>query len=314
MPLLRYLSQYRLGDMLELLRNEGREPLPCPVRLEGKTVVISGATSGIGLECARLFAGLGADLVLVNRDQAKSERLAEELKRDCGRAPHSIIADSASLESVRRGAGSLLALERPIDVLIHNAGTYCTRRILTADGNEMVFQVNHLAPFLITWVLKDRLKADGRARIIHVNSEGHRFALNGLRLDDLDWGRRPYGGLRGYGAAKTAQLLVMIKWKEFFEGSGVTINAMHPGNVRTSIGEANGAFYRLKKSIFILPMAKDPSVSARALHYLAASPDLDGLSGRFFNLTTLEKPAPHALDREAAEALWDKSLELCGLR
>lgn len=310
---LRYLPRYRLRDMADLLRNEKRDPEVCAADLAGKTAVITGATSGIGLETARLFARLGADLVLCNRSAERSGLLEEELRRDYGCRVRTIIADFSSLASTKSCARALLELERPLDLIIHNSGVYFTRRTFTADGIEMVFQVNHLSSFCLNYLLMDRLLRENRARIVLVNSEGHRFALGGVHLEDLEWRRHRYGGLKSYGAAKTAQLLAMQGFAERFAGTAVTINAMHPGNVRTHIGENNGRLYRFLKERLVLPSARDPGISARALHYLAASEALGGISGRFFNLTAMEKPAPHAADPAMAGPVWAKSVELCGL-
>ncbi|MBN2351345.1 MAG: SDR family NAD(P)-dependent oxidoreductase [Spirochaetales bacterium] len=313
MGLFRYLLQYSVRDMAEFLRNEKKPPAQCGGDLQGKTVVISGATSGIGLETARLFASRGANLVCLNRDPVKSERLENELENRYGRRPRTIPVDFGSLKRTKECARRLLELSEPMDVLIHNSGVYHTRRRFSADGLEIVFQVNHLSHFCLNYLLKERLRGENRARILYVNSEGHRFALAGVHLDDLDWNRRRYTGLKSYGAAKTAQLLTMMKFAEYFSGSTVTVNAMHPGNVKSALGENNGRFYRWLKRRLILASAGDPAVSAAALLYLSVSADVERDSGRFFNLTTPEKPAPHARDRAAAEAVWKKSLELCGL-
>jgi NAD(P)-dependent dehydrogenase (short-subunit alcohol dehydrogenase family) len=313
MKLLRYLVQYRFADMAELLRNEARLPLDCAADLTGKTAVITGATSGIGLETARLFAARGAGLVLCNRDADKSAALEAELRAGYGVPVHSLITDFSSLARIKETGRALLDLASPIDILIHNAGVFYTRRTFTADGLEMVFQVNHLASFCLNYLLKEKLKRENRARIIYVNSEGHRFALAGVHLDDLEWRRHRYTGLKSYGAAKTAQLLAMLGFADYFAGSAVTVNAMHPGNVRSRIGENNGQLYRFAKEKFVLSSAKDPRISAQALHYLAAAADLAGVSGAYFNLTTREKPAPHAVDRTMVEPVWRKSLGLAGL-
>lgn len=313
MGLFQYLLQYSFHDMGELIRNGRRDPRVSDSGLKGKTVVLSGATSGIGLETARLFAGKGARLVCLNRDPRKSAALETELKRSFDCEIRSITVDFESLEHVRACAMELLALEHPIDVLIHNAGVYYTKRTLSRDGIEIVFQVNHLGSFLINHILKERLKSENRARILYVNSEGHRFSLAGVHLDDLDWEKHRYTGLKSYGAAKTAQLLTMMKFSECFSGSAVTVNAMHPGNVATNIGNNNGRIYRAMKRKFILPSALDPVVSAKALLYLASSDEVEGISGRFFNLTTEERPAPHARDQAAVMAVWNRSLALCGL-
>jgi NAD(P)-dependent dehydrogenase (short-subunit alcohol dehydrogenase family) len=265
------------------------------------------------LETARLFASRGANLVCLNRDPEKSKRLEQELEGRNGRRPRTIPVDFSSLQRTRECARRLLELPDPIDVLIHNSGVYYTRKRFTEDGLEMVFQVNHLGPFCLNCLLTERLRRENRARILYVNSEGHRFALAGVHLDDLDWKRHRYTGLKSYGAAKTAQLLTMMKFATCFAGSGVTVNAMHPGNVKSAIGDNNGRLYRWWKRRLILASARDPVISARALLYLAGSDDVKQVSGGFFNLTTPEKPAPHARDREMSGAVWTKSLALCGL-
>ncbi|MBN2510633.1 MAG: SDR family NAD(P)-dependent oxidoreductase [Spirochaetales bacterium] len=311
--LLAYLFQYRISHMVELVGNSRLDPLPCVESLAGKTAVITGATSGIGLETARLFAAKGAALVCVNRSPEKSLLLEAELKERWGAAVTTVICDFSSLDQVRWASAELNDLHDPIDIFIPNAGVYYTRNTTTPDGIETVFQVNHLAPFMMTWLLMDRLRAEGRARIVYVNSEGHRFALGGIHLDDLAWQHHRYTGLKSYGAAKTAQLLTMRKFQQLFDGTGVTVNAMHPGNVRTNIGAQNGEAYLRFKEKYILKNALEPEVSAQALYYLSAAPELEGKSGRFFNLTTEERPAPHAADEHQVGPVWQKSLELCGL-
>lgn len=312
--LISYLVQYRPRDMFELAANEKRPPLPCNQDLTGKTVVITGATSGIGLVTARLFAAQGASLVLCNRNPEKSAALEAELREQYGSPVRSLICDFSSMASTKKTAQALNEMDGPIDVLIHNSGVYYTKRTFTDDGIEIVFQVNHLSSFCLNYLLMDKIKRENRARIIYVNSEGHRFALGGVHLKDLGWKWHRYSGLKSYGAAKTAQLLSMKAFAEYFAGTGVTINAMHPGNVRSNIGENNGKLYRFLKKKLVLSSALEPEVSARALHYLAASKDMDQVSGAFFNLTTREPPAPHARDTRMVEPVWQKSLELCGLQ
>ena len=143
-----------------------------------------------------------------------------------------------------------------------------------------------------------------------VNSEGHRFAAWGLKLNDLNWERHRYSGLKSYGSAKLAQLLSMHIFNEHFKESGVTINAMHPGAVKTETGQENGAFYKWYKRNVIDRTLRPIKISSDALYYLGASPDMEDVSGKFFNLTTEEQPAPPALDREVADELWDISLKL----
>ncbi len=313
MGLLGYLLQYRFRDMADLLRNEKKSPLDCVGNLEGKTVVLSGATSGIGLATARLFASKGAHLVCLNRNKEKSGLLETELKSRFDCHVRTIITDFSSLRQTRECALRLLELTTPIDVIIHNSGVYHTKKTFSEDGIEIVFHVNHLSSFFLNYLLQERLRKENRARIIYVNSEGHRFALAGVHVNDLDWKKHIYTGLKSYGAAKTAQLLTMSKFNEYFSGSGVTVNAMHPGNVTTNIGDNNGRRYRMFKKRLVLSFARDPVISAKALFYLSVSAEVRKDSGRFFNLTTPEKPAPHARDHHMADAVWEKSLELCGL-
>jgi NAD(P)-dependent dehydrogenase (short-subunit alcohol dehydrogenase family) len=203
--------------------------------------------------------------------------------------------------------------DKPIDVLIHNAGIYLTKRELTTDGLEKVFAVQYLSSFIINYILMNKLKSQEKARIILVNSEGHRFAAWGLRSDDLNWEKRSYSGLKSYGSAKLAQLLSMTAFNDYFRNTGVSINAMHPGAVKTDTGQENGPVYRWFKRNFLDKSLRSPQISADALYYLGASKEIEGVSGKFFNLTTEEEPAPPALDKEAAYELWGKSLVLSGL-
>jgi NAD(P)-dependent dehydrogenase (short-subunit alcohol dehydrogenase family) len=207
-------------------------------------------------------------------------------------------------------AKELSELNEPIDVLIHNAGIFLTKKELSGDGLEKVFVIQYLSSFIINYILKDKLKAQGKARIIMVNSEGHRFAAWGLRLDDLNWEKRRYTGLKSYGSAKLAQLLSMLIFNEYFQNTGVTINAMHPGAVKTETGQDNGPVYRWYKKNIIDRSLRSPQISAESLYYLGVSKEVEAVSGRFFNLTTEEVPSPPALDKEVAFELWENSLKL----
>jgi NAD(P)-dependent dehydrogenase (short-subunit alcohol dehydrogenase family) len=215
------------------------------------------------------------------------------------------------LQQVRDAAEVILKNYPRIDVLINNAGLHNTRRTLTPEGFETVFCVNHLASFLLTRLLLDRLIESAPARIIQVNSQGHRFG--GLDLDDLNWERRRYRGLQGYGASKVAQLLTVWELADLLNGSGVTINAMHPGAVATNIGMNNGLLYRSYQRFLLWPLLKKPKISGEAVYYLAAAPEMAEVSGKFFNQTIEEKPAAHALDHELGKRVWQVSEKLTGL-
>jgi len=277
----------------------------------GEVCVVSGSTSGVGLEAVKRRAEGGANIVMVCRNPAKAEAIRKEILQQHPVCVDIISADFSVLSDVRRAAEVLLKNYPRIDVLINSAGLYSTTRTTTRDGFETVFCVNHLAPFLLTYLLIDRLKQSPPARIIQVNSEGHRFG--GLDLNDLHWERRRYMGLRGYGASKVAQLLTTWEFAERLDGSGVTINAMHPGDVKTNIGNNNGPLYRWFLHHVTWHTLKDPVISGEALYYLAAAPELAEVSGRFFHLTIDEKPAAHALDREKGRKIWDLSMQLTGL-
>lgn len=294
-------------------RNKKAEVKECQEDFEEKLVVITGATSGIGYCTAREYASHGANLLLINRNEEKSINVCEEIRQDFGVECEYKIADFARISDLKKVGYELLDSDINIDVFIHNAGIYSTKKIFTEDNNELVFQVDYLASFILNYILKDKLKVQGNTRIIFVNSEGHRFALLGLSLDDLEWEEHHYSGLRSYGKAKTAQLLSMISFDEYFKDSGVSINAMHPGSVKTNMGENNGRTYRFFKHLLIDRAAKSPEISAKALYYLGVSKEMNGVSGKFYRLTAEEKPAPPALDREVAEELWDLSIKLGGL-
>lgn len=308
-----YFNSYRASDMLAMMRNNKSEPLQCSSDLQGQLVVITGATSGIGLETAREYARHGAKLLCINRNAEKSRALCDELRTAFGIECSDMVADLSRLRDMHRVGRDLAGLSEPIHVLIHNAGTYLTRRVETEDGLETVFAVNHLSSFVITYLLREKLLSQQGGRVIVVSSEAHRFAPWGLQLDDLNWTHRRYSGLGSYGSAKLAQLLAMVRFNELFEGSAVTINAVHPGAVRTESGKDNGAFYKWFKTRIIERNFRSARISADALYYAGVADALSTTSGKFFNLTTMENPAPPALDREAAADLWTTSLKLSGL-
>ena len=293
-----------------MLRNNKAEPLECQDDFNGRLVVITGATSGIGYVTAREYASHGANLLVINRNEEKTLNLREEINRDFDVEFDYMLADFAHISEVKKVGEELANSGLNIDVFIHNAGVYLPKRTISNDGLEMVFQVDHLSSFILNYLLKDKLKAQQKCRIILVNSEGHRFAILGLKLDDLNWEKRKYSGLKSYGSAKTAQLLTMIKFNDYFQNSGVTINAMHPGNIKTNMGEDNTGFFR---RVLIERSFKPIEISAKSLYYLGVSKDIEGVSGKFFNLTYEEEPAPPTLDREVAEEIWDLSIKLSGL-
>lgn len=293
----------KLPNQLMFLANRKIPLLSTTESLNGQWVLITGATSGVGFQAAHRIARAGANLILISRNSLKAETLKQTLEQQYDVSVDSYIADLESLSQVDEVAQTILRNHPQINVLINCAGLHSTRRTHTQEGFETVFAVNHLASFLLTKRLLPALIAAAPSRIIQVNSEGHRF--NGLRLDDLNWKKRwRYTGLKGYGASKSAQLLTVIEWADDLKGLGITINAMHPGDVKTNIGQNNGKLYRWFSRVFIQKMLDQPEKSGEALYYLAAAPELKEVSGQFFHLTHPEIPASHVLNRTLGKKIF----------
>ena len=308
--LVKYFKEYKWSNIAAMLRNQKRGPEICSDDFTGRLVVITGATSGIGYATAQKYAAHGAELLCINRNEQKSKEMCEAITSQYGTKCAYWIADLSRLSEVHAIGERLAALESNIDVFIHNAGVYMTKKTITADNMEATFQTNYLSTFILNNYLKGKFIRQNSGRILFVNSEAHRFAAWGLHLDDLTWEKHAYSGLKSYGAAKLAQLLSMIKLNEDFTGTGVTINAMHPGNVKTNSGQNNGPIYKFFKRIFIDRSAQSADIAAEALYFLGASEKMENITGKFFNLTTEEEPAPPAWDKNAAEELWVLSLKL----
>ena len=279
--------------------------------MDGRVCVVTGANSGVGFETSVQLAKHGAHLVMVCRSPMRGEAARTRIEAVAKGPVDLIIADLSSLAEVRKLARTLLDRYPKIHVLVNNAGQYNTQRLVTVDGFEAVFAVNYLAPFLLTHLLLDRIQASAPSRILNVNSKGHRFG--GLDLNDLHWKKRKYRGLKGYGASKTAGIMFTRELAHRLKGTAVTVIAVHPGEVLSNIGLNNGPVYRTFRKLLVDRMLKPTSLSGEALYYLAASPEVEGRSGRYFNMTHMEKPFPHALDRSVARTLWLVSEQLTGL-
>lgn len=279
--------------------------------MDGKICVITGTTSGVGYEAAIRLAKAGAKIVMIVRNRDKAKKLCDEIRALSPYEPDYFVANFSKLKRVKEAAEDILAKYPKIDILINNVGVHMTTRQLTVDGNEMAFGVNHLASFLITSLLLKRMVENAPSRIIYVNSEGHRF--NGLKPDDLTWANRRYKGLAGYGASKIAQLMTVWELNDLLKGKGVTINAMHPGAVKSHIGHNNGKLYNLYSRYIVQPMLKDPKISGEAIYYLASAPEIAEVSGKFFNLTNEEIPAKHARDRVVGKLIFEASKKLTHL-
>lgn len=306
----KYFREYKFSNVFAMIKNNRKGPKICNEKYTGKLVVITGATSGIGYLTAKKYAFEGANLICINRNKKKSEALKQEIEKEFNVTCDYLLADLSSIQETHNVAEKLTEIQKPIDVLIHNAGVFLKKREITSDGIEKVFMVQHLSSFIINYKLKGKLKSQEKSRIILVNSEGHRFAAWGLKIDDLDWSKRRYSGLKSYGSAKLAQLLSMLIFDKYFQSSGVTINAMHPGAVKTDTGQENGRFYKWYKKNILDKTLRPASISAEAIYYLGVSKEIDSVSGKFFNLTTIEEPTPPALDIDEAKQLWELSIKL----
>lgn len=271
--------------------------------MRGQTVVITGASSGIGAEAARRLADLGATVAVVGRSAEKTASVA----RACGGQAH--LADFTRLGDVRRLAEELLAAYEQIDVLANNAGAIFMTRAVSEDGFELTFQVNYLAPFLLTSLLLPRLTSNpAGARVINTGSNAYKGAR--LDLDDLDGGRRGRSQRQAYGESKLATILFTSELARRTKGTGVTTAAFHPGLIVTDVGRDSPFFHHAMNSWFGRLVFADPGAGAKPLLHLAtASPD--SCNGLYFSRLKQETPGnPQARDPEMARRLWDRTAEL----
>ena len=271
-----------------------------------QTCLITGPTSGIGRATALELARRGMSLVLLCRDAAKAQELSAEITRAGGTQPMVVLADLASQADIRRAAAEFLATGRPLHLLINNAGVVNLKRTLTGDGLETTFAVNHLAYFLLTSLLLERLRASAPARIVNVASEAHKFAP--LEFDDLQNARR-YRALRVYGQSKLANLLFTAELSRRLAGSGVTVNAVHPGAVATGLGTNNGAWARALVALLGM-FFRSPDDGAATSTYVATATELEGVSGKYFASCREKRPSRAARDADAARRLWQVSEQL----
>ncbi|HEX9097277.1 MAG TPA: SDR family oxidoreductase [Candidatus Dormibacteraeota bacterium] len=272
----------------------------------GKRVVLTGATSGIGLAAAIELARRGADLTLVARNQARAAEAVRRISAASTRsAPDVLLADLASQSSIRQLAGELLARYPRIQVLANNAGAIYARRQMSTDGIELTWAVNHLAPFLLTTLLLDRLKASRPARIVTTSSGAHEGAR--VPFDDLN-AERSWGGagFTRYGQTKLANVLFTVELARRLEGTGVTANAFHPGFVATGFNRNNGVLMRLGMAIS-RPFARSPQKGAESLVWLVDSEDATQLNGAYVFDSRSIPPSPAAQDVEVARRLWQVS-------
>jgi NAD(P)-dependent dehydrogenase (short-subunit alcohol dehydrogenase family) len=279
--------------------------------MKGKTCVITGATDGIGLETAARLGLLGARLILVGRNRDKGAAALQTLR---ARVPNLIVdiyyADLSQREEIIRLASELLRALPRIDVLLNNAGALFTWREITVDGLERTFALNHMGYFLLTHLLRERIVASAPARIVNVASEAHRKGV--LDFDDLQY-VKGYRGLYAYQRSKLCNILFTRELARRLAGTGVTANCLHPGFVASSFGDNNGTLFRFGIGLAKRFAAISVEEGAATPVYVASSPEVATLNGRYFDKSREATPSAAAQDDVAAARLWHESAKLAGL-
>jgi NAD(P)-dependent dehydrogenase (short-subunit alcohol dehydrogenase family) len=278
--------------------------------MDGRVCLVTGASSGIGRETALALARMGATVVVHGRDPRRSAEAADAVREASPRGEVDLlVADLSSQAEVRRLAAEVLDRHDALHVLVNNAGAIRTRREVTVDGLDQTFALNHLAYFLLTQLLLDRLQASAPARIVNVSSAAHARAE--LDFDDLQNERRY--GMGVYGQSKLANVLFTYELARRIDGSGVTANCLHPGVVGTRFGLGNtgpkGWAAWLANRV-VRPVALSPAKGARTSIYLATTPDVEGVSGRYFARSKAIASSQASYDEESARRLWDVSEQL----
>jgi len=280
---------------------------PSASDLGGKSFVITGAGSGIGKSTAMALAKAGANLLLICRDGVRGEATAEEIREESDNPlVNVILADLASQESIREMAHAIHGRLSHLDVLINNAGIHCAERRLSPDGFELTFATNHLAYFLLTQLLLDLLKASESARIVNVSSEAHRRGT--IDFDNLQ-GEKQYRAFRAYSNSKLANILFTYELAERLKGTRVTVNCLHPGTVRTNFGRGDPGFFRTVVKL-AAPFMLSPEKGAETSIYLASSPEVEGVSGKYFIKCAEARSSPESYDQAKARRLWEVSEEM----
>ena len=275
--------------------------------MRGKRVLVTGATTGLGRVTALALGRAGAEVLLVARDRQKADAAVAELAAAGAPPAHALLADLSLMSSVRALADEVRGRFDRIDVLVNNAGAIFNTRALTAEGFERTFALNHLSYFLLTNLLLDRLSSG--ARVVNVSSDAHRPAR--VDFDDLQLERR-YTAFGAYCVSKLMNLLFTFELARRVQARGITANAAHPGPVASNFGRSNRGFFG---ALFALagPFMLTPEKGARTQIWLASSPEVDGVTGKYFAKCREKKPSARALDVATQTRLWDVTAALVGL-
>lgn len=278
--------------------------------MDKKICVVTGATTGIGRETALGLAKQGATVILVARDKSKGDATVADIRTQTGNEKLDLfLADLSSQAEIRRLAAELTAKYPKLNVLVNNAGGVFMERKLTVDGLEYTFGFNHLGYFLLTHLLLDALKAGAPARIVNVSSDAHRPGR--IVFDDLQ-GEKNYSGFGAYCSSKLANVLFSNELARRLRGTGVTVNSLHPGVVSTGFARNNGWFFNALVSVGSLFMLTAEQ-GAQTSIYLASSPEVEGVSGKYFDKSKAVVPSADALNEADAKRLWEVSEKLVGL-
>ena len=280
--------------------------------MQGKHVAITGPTAGIGRHTALELAERGAELTLFCRNADKAQSVQQDCAAISGRTPTLILMDMANLASVRQAADEFLALEKPLDVLLNNAGLVNTSRRQTLDGFEETLAVNHFAPFLLTGLLLPAIQQTPSARIVNVASHAHTFVRD-MGFEDMQ-AERGYRTFREYGRSKLANILFTRSLARRLKGQDITVNCLHPGAVSTSLGHNNPGLLSKALPLLLKPFFRSPEQGAETSIYLCCSDEVAGISGEYFSNCKPAKAKPWARDDAAAEQLWQYSQECTGFR
>jgi NAD(P)-dependent dehydrogenase (short-subunit alcohol dehydrogenase family) len=279
--------------------------------MAGKVVLVTGGTGGIGKATAIGLAALGARVGITGRDIARAEQAAADIRTASGNpAVDSFAADMSSQAEVRRLASAVMNAYPRLDVLVNNVGGFWAHRHTTADGLEHTFALNHLASFLLTNLLLDRLKASAPARVVTVSS--HVQAEGRIDFDDPQ-GARKYSGQSAYSQSKLANVLFTNELARRLEGTRVTATSLHPGFVRTHFGDEDQAGFFALISGIVRPFLRTPAQGAQTSIYLASSPDVEGVTGQFFANSKPKTANKVAYDTAIAARLWQVSADLVGM-
>lgn len=281
--------------------------------LQNKIVMVTGATNGIGLESAKVLAGLGATIIGVGRNPQKCAEAAGQIKTATGNARvEYLVADLSVQAQVRQLAATFKQKYHRLDVLLNNAGSYFAKREVSSEGIEMTWALNHLNYFLLTDLLLDVIKASVPARIVNVSSAAHSGAKR-INFEDVEF-KTGYSGWSAYSHSKLANVMFTYELARRLAGTKVTANALHPGFVATGFGHNNGGLMRTGMAVVQKIMAKKPEQGAATSIYLASSPQVEGVTGKYFSDSKEAKSSAASLDVTAQQRLWELSEQMVGTK